>query len=127
MYRATPVTYFINAIVSTGIAGVDLVCAANELVTFNPPSSQSCGAYLEDYLSYAGGRLLNPSASQQCQFCPVASTDDVLATLGIFYDDRWRNLFVSLAYSVFNVGAALALYWLFRTPKRPSHRKLRRS
>lgn len=124
MYRATPVTYFISAIISTGIAGAELIYAANELVTFDPSSNQSCGVYLEDYLSYAGGRLLNPSATKQCQFCPVATTDDILATLGIFYDDRWRNFVVSLAYSVFNVGAALGFYWLFRMPKGLSRRRL---
>ncbi len=117
MYRVTPITYFVNAMVSTGTAGVDVVCAAKELVTIDPPDGQTCGTYLKDYLSFAGGRLLNPDGMQQCQFCPVADTDTLLATLGIYFDDRWRNLGITLAYSVGNVLIALGLYWAFRVPK----------
>lgn len=117
MYRATPLTYFINAIVTTGIAGVDVTCAANEIVTFNSPVNTICGDYMENYLSNAGGRLLNAKAVGQCQYCPIAKTDDLLATFGMFYADRWRNFSISLVYSVLNIAGALLLYWAFRVPK----------
>ena len=124
MYRSTPVTYFLSAIASTGIAGTDVVCSENEIVTFNPPKDTSCGLYLATYISSSGAQLLNPSALDHCQVCPVAKTDDILATLGIFYDERWRDFGISLIYSVVNVATAFALYWLFRIPKGPSRRNL---
>lgn len=107
--------------ISTGVSGVDVVCAANEIIKFDPPSGQNCGSYLKEYTDYAGGTLLNPSAQQQCQFCPVSKTETVLAELGIFFEDRWRSLGISLAYSVVNVLGALLLYWLFRVPKGRGH------
>jgi len=118
MYRATPITYFVNAMVSTGIAGAEVQCSAEEMVQFNPPTGQACGLYLHDYLLEAGGSLSNPNALRDCQVCPVSSTDSLLARFGILYHDRWRNLGVSLTYSIFNVVGALTLYWLLRVPKK---------
>ncbi len=117
MYRVTPVSYFINVLVSTGLAGVGVTCAANEILNFDPPDGQDCGSYLKEYINEVGGALLNPGATQQCQFCPVSDTDSILATLGIYYDVRWRNYAITVAYSIFNVVGALCLYWLFRVPK----------
>ncbi len=117
MYRVTPITYFINTIVSTSIAGVELTCTTNEILQFNPPRGQSCGAYLADYINEMGGKLFNPDATQACQFCPVSTTDGLIARLGIAYADRWRNLGITLVYSVVNVAGALLLYWYFRVPR----------
>jgi ATP-binding cassette, subfamily G (WHITE), member 2, PDR len=117
MYRVTPITYFINALVSTGISGVEVTCTTEEILQFDPPSGQSCSAYLADYINEAGGRLFNADATQECQFCPVSSTDSLIARLGIDYGDRWRNFGITLVYSIFNVAGALLLYWSFRVPK----------
>ena len=117
MYRVTPVTYFIGPLVSTGLAGVDVTCASNEILKFDPADGQSCAVYLQEYISAAGGSLLNPEATQQCQFCPVSSIDSLLNTLGMHFEDRWRDYAITIAYSVFNAAGALCLYWLFRVPK----------
>lgn len=117
MYRVSPVTYFVSALTSTGLAGSPIVCAMKEVSTFDPPSGQSCASYLTEYMTYAGGNLLNPTATHQCQFCPVVDTSTLLASLGIYFENRWRDLAISVAYNVFNVGATLGLYWLFRVPK----------
>ena len=116
MYRATPITYFVNALVSTGISGVEVTCATKEVLQFNPASGQSCSAYLADYINEMGGRLLNADATEECQYCPVSSTDSLLVSLGVNYGDRWRNLGITLVYSVVNVAGALLLYWTFRVP-----------
>jgi len=125
MYRVSPVTYFVNGMMSTGTAGVNIVCAAKELVIFDPADGQTCGAYLKDYLSLAGGRLLNPDEIQRCQFCPVADTDTLLATLWIYFDDRWKNFGITLAYNVGNIIIAMCLYWAFRVPKQSSQKRQR--
>lgn len=117
MYRVTPVTYFINALVSTGLAGVDITCARNEILKFDPNDGQSCASYLQEYLNNVGGSLLNPEATQECHFCPFSSTDNLLATLGIYFEHRWRNYAITIVYSVANIAGALLLYWLFRVPK----------
>lgn len=121
MYRSTPITYFVNAMVSTGIAGVRIHCSAKELVRFDPPLGQTCGNYLQDYMVRAGGTLLNPIAARQCQLCPVSTTDNVIVQIKVFYLDGWMNFGLSLVYSIVNVIGALALYWVFRVPKGASH------
>ena len=52
-----------------------------------------------------------------CQFCPVEDTDALLASVGVFYDQRWRDFGISLVYSAVNIGLALGLYWIARVPK----------
>ena len=118
MYRATPITYFVNAIVTTGVAGVEVRCSDKELVRFDPADGETCSSYLETYIAEAGGRLLNPSATQSCEVCPVLTTDDAISRIGAMYEDRWRNLGIVLSYCIFNVAATLLLYWLFRVPKK---------
>jgi ATP-binding cassette, subfamily G (WHITE), member 2, PDR len=125
MYRVSPVTYFVSGMMSTGTAGVNVMCAAKELVILDPTNGQTCGAYLEDFLSLAGGRLLNPDETQRCQFCPVADTDTLLATLWIYFGDRWRNLGITLAYNVANIILAMCLYWAFRVPKQSPQKRQR--
>lgn len=121
MYRSTPITYFVSAMVSTGIAGVQVHCSAKELVRFDPPLGQTCGNYLRGYIVQAGGTLLNPTAARQCELCPVSTTDNVIAQIKVFYHDRWMDLGLSLVYSIINVIGALALYWAFRVPKGARH------
>ena len=45
------------------------------------------------------------------------TVDTFLTTIDSFYGDRWRNFGIMWAYIVFNVFAALFLYWLMRVPK----------
>lgn len=117
MYRATPVTYFVSAMISTGISGINITCSTAELVRFSPPRSENCGSYLAEYISYAGGTLLDPNATEECRFCPISTTDSLLATLGIDVTARWRNLGISLVYTATNILGSLLLYWVVRVPK----------
>ena len=63
MYYATPLTYFINVLVSTGLSGVEIICTAKEILRFDPASGQSCSSYLKEYMHAAGGSLLNLQAT----------------------------------------------------------------
>lgn len=114
MYRSTPITYFVNGMASTGLAGVTVKCSTAELVEFDPPTAAACGQYLRDFITRAGGTLLNPESTRQCQFCPVSTTDIVIARLGIFYHQRWRSFGITLAFSIINIAGAFLLYRLFR-------------
>lgn len=123
MYYISPVTYFISALISPSVAGVPITCTGTEVVQFNPPSGQNCASYLQDYLSYANGNLLNPNATDRCRICPIADTNSLLGVLGIHFEDRWRNLGISIMFSLANIALALLLYWLVRIPRGASNRK----
>lgn len=117
LYRASPLSYWISAVLSTGLANVDVTCASNEYTIINPPDGQTCGLYMADYISRAGGYLLDSNATSDCSYCKIKSTNVFLAGVSSDYGDRWRNFGIMWVYIVFNIVAALVLYWAFRMPK----------
>jgi len=126
MYRVSPFTYFVDGMLSVGIANNDVVCAKNELLTFDPPSGMNCGTYMTPYLNATVGQarqVINPSATSACEFCAIGSTNDYLAQLGLDYHLRWRNFGILWAYIAFNACMAVFLYWLFRVPKKTKTHK----
>lgn len=126
MYRVSPVTYFTAALIAGALGDTSVVCSPDEILRFPAPEPSTCGEYMRSYISSNGGYLLDPGPISQCEFCAYTDTNTILQNMGIKYSDRWGNFAITLAYSVFNVGIALLLYWLFRVPKRPKeHRHLR--
>ncbi len=118
MYRVSPFTYLVSALLSTGVADNRAKCSALELLTLNPPSGQTCGEYLTAFAQMAGGSIYNPDATIACQYCTIESTNTFLASVFSFYDQRWRNFVLMLVYVVFNAFAALGIYWLARVPRK---------
>jgi ABC-type multidrug transport system permease subunit/ABC-type multidrug transport system ATPase subunit len=117
MYRVSPFTYLISAILSTGLANTDVRCSSNEYVHFNPPDNQTCGDFMQGYIAQMGGYLENSGATTDCSFCSVANTNSFLASISSNFDDRWRDFGIGMVYIVVNIAAALFLYWLVRMPK----------
>ncbi|CCF58497.1 hypothetical protein KAFR_0E03450 [Kazachstania africana CBS 2517] len=119
MYRVSPVTYLIDALLSVGVANVDVRCASYEYVVFTPPSGMTCGQYMEPYLLLAGtGYLADTNATTECQFCEYSRTNDYLKLVGSSYGRRWRNYGIFICFIVFNYAFAIFAYWLARVPKR---------
>jgi ATP-binding cassette, subfamily G (WHITE), member 2, PDR len=118
MYRVSPFTYMVSAVLSVGLAQTDVKCSSIELLTLSPPTrGETCQSFLSNYTSYAGGQIINPDATTNCQFCSIATTDDFLAAESIYFSDRWRDIGILFGYCAFNVAAAIGLYWLARVPK----------
>ncbi|KAF7532185.1 hypothetical protein G7054_g8168 [Neopestalotiopsis clavispora] len=124
MYRVSPFTYIIGAMLATGVANHEVACSSLEMLQFQPPAGQTCGAYMADYMAMAGGSLYDADATSACQFCSLASTNVFLASVNIFYDERWRNVGLIWAYIAFNVFATFLNYWLARVPKKGNWRKV---
>jgi ATP-binding cassette, subfamily G (WHITE), member 2, PDR len=114
MYRVSPLTYWVGGVASTGLSGKTVSCARNELAIFNPPSGQSCSSYLSSYLTTAAGQLLNPSATTQCEYCPLTNSDQFLSSVSMAYTERWRNFGIVWAYVIFNIFMAVLFYYCFR-------------
>ena len=110
LYRASPLSYWVSAVLSTGLANVDVICASNEFITFNPPQGQKCGDYMQDYMSRAGGYLLDDKATIDCHFCRVQHTNVFLSEINAEYSTRWRNFGIFWVCIVFNFGMAMILY-----------------
>jgi ABC-type multidrug transport system permease subunit len=117
MYRVSPFTYLVSAMLSTGVSGTNAVCEAVELLHFDPPSNLTCKDYMADYMSTRGGYLENPAATSDCAFCTISSTDTFLGAVSSHYKDAWRNFGIMWAFIIFNIFAAVFIYWLARVPK----------
>ncbi|KAJ5698814.1 ABC multidrug transporter A-2 [Penicillium macrosclerotiorum] len=122
MYRVSPFTYLVSAVLSTGLSGGEIVCSSIELLEVNPPTGQNCSSYLDPYVKAYQANLLNPEATKDCQICSISTTDAFLAALSIKFSDHWRNVGLLFVYIVVNVFGALFLYWLIRVPKRWAHK-----
>ncbi|KAJ3525819.1 hypothetical protein NM208_g11475 [Fusarium decemcellulare] len=109
--------FCVSSIMATGLANTHVTCAANELVVFDPPANQTCNDFLEDYISKAGGYVVNPSATSECNFCTIEDTNVFLDSISSSYEHRWRDWGIGIVYIVVNIFGALALYWLVRMPK----------
>lgn len=121
MYRVSPLTYFLEGLAAAGISGASVRCSSIETIEIALPSSlgyHTCGDYLEEYINDAGGFVVNPSATSDCQFCPVSNADAVLASLGMNTQHVWRNVGLIAVYISFNLVAIFAVYWLVRLPKK---------
>ena len=117
MYRLSPFTYLVSAVLSTGISGAKVTCSDIEILKISPPSGETCIEYLGDYLKEAPANLLTPDSTTECRICPMTDTDTYLQQVNIYHSDLWRNVGILFAYIIFNVFAAVALYWLLRVPK----------
>ncbi|KAF2442952.1 hypothetical protein P171DRAFT_433323 [Karstenula rhodostoma CBS 690.94] len=117
MYRVSPFTYWIGGIVSTLLHDREVICTETETSRFNPPSGQTCQAYLADYLQTAPGLLQNPDATTDCRYCPIRNGDQFLEGSNIYYGERWRNFGILWAFVIFNIFIAVATYWAFRVAK----------
>ncbi|CZR67657.1 probable ABC1 transport protein [Phialocephala subalpina] len=117
LYRVSPLSYWVSAVLSTGLANVEVTCASNEWTNISTPDGQTCGEYMAEYIERAGGYLMDPEAMSDCSYCKIKDTNVFLAGVSSEYGDRWRDFGIVWAFIAFNILAAMALYWLVRMPK----------
>lgn len=120
MYYLSPFTYMVEGMLATGLANTKVVCSSIEFSTFNPPSGKTCAEYMAAYRGTYGGYLREDTLNntQGCKFCSAEDTNTVLAGLSVHYSHRWRNFGILWAFVLFNICAALFLYWWARVPRK---------
>jgi ABC-type multidrug transport system permease subunit len=111
VYRASPYTYLIGGMISTALHGVPVVCTPLEISHFTPPSGQTCGEYASSFVQIRG-TLLNPDASDTCEYCRYKTGDEYLTSLNLDYSERWRNLGLMAVYIVFNIALAFGCFYI---------------
>ncbi|KAJ4287467.1 hypothetical protein N0V88_007654 [Collariella sp. IMI 366227] len=117
MYRVSPFTYWISGIVSTMLHARPVECSLEETLMFNPPQGMSCGDYLSPLSGKSQGTLQNPYDTEACRYCSFSVADQYMGSVDIFWGDRWRNFGIMWAYILFDIAAAIALYYVFRVRK----------
>jgi ATP-binding cassette subfamily G (WHITE) protein 2 (PDR) len=119
MYHVSPLTYLLRSMFAVGTARTAITCHPSELIWIpQPPGNQVCRDFLAPFLATAGGNLVDTGAGGECGYCPMASTDQFLALYSMNYEQRWRDLGITLVYVVFNWVATFILYWIVRVPNK---------
>lgn len=119
MYRVSPFTYFFSGVLSVGLANSHIICSTEEYLHFSPRSPLNCSTYLAPYIETFNGYLTPESmdSTTECVFCSGNDTNIFLKQVSASYEDRWRNFGIFWAYIIFNIAAAVALFWLTKVPK----------
>jgi ATP-binding cassette subfamily G (WHITE) protein 2 (SNQ2) len=86
-----PSTYWIGGILAATLNGIQVHCTPEETAQFNTPHNQTCQEYAGAFAQAAGGYLLNPQATSDCEYCPFRDGNEYLKTLNIKADDKWRS------------------------------------
>ncbi|KAI8586359.1 ABC-2 type transporter-domain-containing protein [Geranomyces variabilis] len=126
VYYLSPFTYLVEGMLGTALGNTNVVCSDIEYLNLQPPAGQTCGQYMQDYISVAGGYLREPDATSDCSFCRVSDTNVFLASFDIYYAHRWRDLGILYLYTVFNAAVACWIYWKARVPKNPPSTKTKK-
>ncbi|KDQ56593.1 hypothetical protein JAAARDRAFT_58879 [Jaapia argillacea MUCL 33604] len=114
MYRLVPYTYLIEGVLGQALGNTQITCSPIEYVTLQPPSPQTCGAYLERYITSMGGYLTNPNATSDCQFCSARTADQFLkGAFNIQWKHHWRDAGLLFGYLAFNIAMTFLLTYLF--------------
>ncbi|KAM5517453.1 ABC transporter [Fusarium oxysporum f. sp. phaseoli] len=118
MYHVSPMTYLVSGALTTSLHGSNVTCISTEIVRVPGREGLDCSSFLAAFVEQAGGYLINPESRGECQYCPMATTDQYLLQFSMKYDERWRNFGIGWAYIIFNIAATCGLYWLARVPRR---------
>ncbi|KAI1331447.1 ABC-2 type transporter-domain-containing protein [Xylariaceae sp. FL0255] len=101
-YWVNPATYWVGGMLGATLNGAPVECIVSETARFNSPPGQTCMQYAGSFVKEAGGYLLNPNATEDCQYCPYASGNEYLASLNIDASQKWRDFGIFLAFCISN-------------------------
>ena len=99
-----PFTRLISGLVTTELHDLFIYCEPQEFSTFSPPAGQTCQQWASSFVQAVGGYIDNPDATADCRYCQYRVGDDFLRGLNISFDDRWRDLGVSLILFATRMG-----------------------
>ncbi|RCK65837.1 Multidrug resistance protein CDR1 [Candida viswanathii] len=115
MYRCNPLTYLIQAILSTALANSRVQCSPHEYVQINPPSNQTCEDFMGPFAAMVGGYVV--TEQDTCLYCPMDETNTFLKSVNAIFSERYRNYGIFVAFIMVNIIFAIFFYWLARVPK----------
>lgn len=117
MWRVSPLTYFLNNLLSLVLHERVVECSQYEYNYVNPPENLTCGQFLNDYFETNSGYVANPSEYSNCAVCQYRVGDEFLESVGMSYSYCWRNVGLFCVYIVFNAVAMVGMYYLLRIRK----------
>ncbi|CDS09454.1 hypothetical protein LRAMOSA10814 [Lichtheimia ramosa] len=120
MYWLDPFHYYIEGLTTNEMEHIIVECSDRDLVKFSPPSGQTCGEYMANYLNNGGpGYIVDENATDMCGYCNYKSGPEYYGTI-YQWDaaNKWRDLGIIFAFFVFNVFLFIGLCWWKRKGRR---------
>ncbi|KAJ5589564.1 hypothetical protein N7537_012242 [Penicillium hordei] len=111
---ADPMRYYFGATISSVLHKVEAVCKKTDLAIFDPPSGQTCGEYMHNYILSNPGYLEDPTATSLCEYCPYSNGDNYAQTMAFYYEGRWRDWAVFLGFCLTNFALIFFVSWVTR-------------
>ena len=104
MYYVNPTTWWMRGVLSAVLPDVPIECATQEATHFNPPPGQTCAQYAGEFVSQIAkvGKLIDPNATSDCQYCPYVSGEEYMQNLNVHRGDKWRSFGIFLAFVIIN-------------------------
>ncbi|KAM5536016.1 hypothetical protein V8D89_010274 [Ganoderma adspersum] len=118
LYQLNPYSRTLSSMLSTELHGLVIRCKADELIRFTPPSGQTCQQWAGEFVTAFRGYLENPNATDECAYCQYSRGEDFFEPLNIKYSNRWRDVWILFAFSVFNLAATVVASRFLRYAKR---------
>ncbi|OCF60041.1 ABC transporter [Kwoniella mangroviensis CBS 10435] len=110
IYYLNPFNYLIGGLVSRIMWDVGVQCAEQEFGLFDPPSGQTCSAYMQDFLSQNPGYIDNPDSTSQCRYCPYSKGNEYLQSLNLGDKvDGWRDIAITALFVLSSYGFVFLL------------------
>ncbi|KAH7024760.1 brefeldin A resistance protein [Microdochium trichocladiopsis] len=112
LYWMNPLNYFMGGMLVFGVWGTPVICDESEFAIFDPPASETCGAYLASYMQGAGAAsyLANPDATSACKVCQYSNTNSYLQSVNLLgYEYGWRNAGICVLFVVSSYGLVYGL------------------
>lgn len=103
LYYLNPFNYLIGSLLVFTSFSAPVRCAESEFAIFDPPSGQTCGEYLTDYMLGMGARanLTNPDVTSGCRVCEYRNGADYLYTVNLKdYYYGWRDAAIVALFAI---------------------------
>ena len=114
MYRSTPLSYYIAAIMSTDLSAQTISCSFEDLLRLESPPNQTCDKYLCAPIRV----VLNPDARSARELCIYTTVGALLMFFSIGFAERWCRWAFNIAYYVISIGSTILLYRAVKGPKK---------
>jgi ABC-type multidrug transport system permease subunit len=80
-YNISPLFYYIEGIGTNAMHALDITCEGSEIQIFKAPLSETCASFAAEFfnMSNSTGYLINPDATDQCEYCSYADGDQYVS------------------------------------------------
>lgn len=114
LYYLNPSTYWMGGVLAATLDNVNVECAPQEAAYFNPPTGSDCRTYASDFVTQAGGYLMNPDATSDCGYCRFKTGEEYMLTLNIMPKDKWGYFGIFLGFCLSNYFLIYFMIYMVR-------------